>query len=409
MKIELAVMAVLISFCLLGAGCVATKDFNKHLNQIVRPYRFHVAQWEASAIVKEVRGAFCGRDRATGDEREKVEDYFAAVERIKSLTSDIEAIKAGNKTGELTALEAELSELQQKRNSLVDAAEAVITRQIREILFQQGIYHPADKYVKLKINFPPMDFKLEKPPHLLVISPRDRIESMREIVLQQEMKVEEMAQIEAEVDKLGVSSIVVGLGGFGGTYPAFVTNEASLQFTVDAAAEEWLHQYLFFKPLGFRYALDVLGVKRDYEIAILNETVASMVSKEIGSIVAEIYYSDLKSNESEQPREKTGFDFDREMREIRKAVDEYLKKGEIEPAETFMEEKRQYLASKGYQLRKLNQAYFAFYGTYADRPTSISPIGDELKQLREQSASLKDFLDAVSTMTSRKDLLEILQ
>lgn len=408
MKIELAVMAGLLSFCLLSAGCTVTKDFNKRLSQIVRPYRFHIAQWEASAIVEGVRGAFCNRGKATGDEMEKVKDYFATVERIKSLTSEIEAIKTGNKSGELTALEAELSELQQKRSSLVDAAEAVITRQIREILFQQGIYHPVDKYVKLKINFPPMDFKLEKPPHLLVISPRDRIESMREIALRQEMKVEEMAQVEAEVDKLGVSSIVVGLGGFGGTYPAFVTNEASLQFTVDAAAEEWLHQYLFFKPLGFRYALDVLGVKRDYEIAILNETVASMVSKEIGSMVAQIYYPDLASPDSEQSK-KSGFDFDREMREIRKAVDEYLKKGEIEPAETFMEEKRQYLASKGYQLRKLNQAYFAFYGTYADRPASISPIGDELKQLREQSASLKDFLDAVSTMTSRKDLLEILR
>ena len=177
---------------------------------------------------------------------------------------------------------------------------------------------------------------------------------MREIVLRQEVEVAEMEQVEGEVDKLGVSSIVVGLGGFGGTYPAFVTNEASLRFTVDAAAEEWLHQYLFFKPMGFRYALDVLGVKRDYEIAILNETVASMIGKEIGDMVAESYYPDLKSTNSEQS-EKSGFDFAREMREIRRAVDDYLARGEIEQAEAFMEEKRQYLASKGYQIRKLNQ------------------------------------------------------
>jgi len=405
MKIELAVMAGLLSFCLLSAGCAATMDFNKRLSQIVRPYRFHIAQWEASAIVEGVRGAIGNRDRTTGDEMEKVKDYFDTVERIKSLTSEIEAIKAGNKTGELVSLEAELSELQQKRGSLVNTAEAAITRQIREILFQQGIYHPADKYVKLKVNFPPMNFKLEEPPHMLVISPRDRIESMREIVLQQEMKVEEKEKVETEIDDLGVSSIVVELGGFGGTYPTFVTNEASLQFTVNAAVEEWLHQYLFFKPLGFRYALDLLGVKRNYEIAILNETVTSMVSKEIGDMVVESHYSDLKSDENEQLEKKSGFDFNREMREIRKAVDQYLERGEIEPAEAFMEEKRQYLASKGYQIRKLNQAYFAFYGTYADRPTSISPIGGELKQLRDQSASLEEFLDTVSSITSREDLL----
>ena len=401
-------MAVLISFCLLGAGCVATKDFNKHLSQIVRPYRFHIAQWEASTFAEGIRGAIGGRDKATGDEMEQVKDYFNTVERIKNVTSEIEAIKAGSKTGDLAVLEGELSELRQKRDSLVNAAEKVVAGQIKEILTQQGIYHPIDKYVKLKVNFPPLNFKLERPPHLLVISPRDRIESIREIVLRQEIGVAETEQIEGEIDKLGVSSIVVGLGGFGGTYPTFVTNEASLRFTVDAAAEEWLHQYLFFKPMGFRYALDVLGMKRDYEIATLNETVASMIGKEIGDMVAESYYPDLKSTDSEQS-EKSGFDFDREMREIRRGVEGYLARGEIEQAEAFMEERRQYLASKGYQIRKLNQAYFAFHGTYADRPTSISPIGDELKRLREQSDSLKKFLETVSSVTSREDLLERLK
>jgi len=78
-------------------------------------------------------------------------------------------------------------------------------------------------------------------------------------------------------------------------------------------------------------------------------------------------------------------------------------------AEEFMEEKRQFLASKDYYIRKLNQAYFAFHGTYADRPTSISPIGQELKQLRNQSTSLKDFLDTVTVMTSRQDLINRLK
>ena len=408
MKIELAVMAGLISFCLLGAGCAATRDFNKQLSQIVRPYRFHVAQWEASTVFKAAKQAIWNRHRTPGDEMEQVKEYFDAVERMKILTSEIEAIKAGNRTGELASLEAELMELQQKRSSLVNITEKVITGQIKQVLFQQGIYHPADKYIGLKMNFPPMDFKLEKPPHLLVISPRDRIESMREIVLRQEIKAEEMEQIEKEVDALGVSSIVVGLGGFGGTYPAFVTNEASLRFTVDAAAEEWLHQYLFFKPLGFRYVLDVIGVARNYEVATMNETVASMISKEIGGMVTNSYYPDLPGDETKDGK-KSGFDFDREMREIRRAVDEYLARGEIEQAEEFMEEKRQYLASKGYHIRKLNQAYFAFYGAYADQPTSISPIGDELKRLREQSPSLKEFLSTVSSMTSREDLLESLE
>ena len=127
-----------------------------------------------------------------------------------------------------------------------------------------------------------------------------------------------------------------------------------------------------------------------------------MVSKEIGAIVSQKYYSGYE-NSIQQPEPE--FDFNQEMREIRRTVDTYLAQGEITQAEEFMEQKRQYLVSMGYPIRKLNQAYFAFYGTYADSPTSISPIGAELKMLREQSASLKDFLDTVAAMTSREDLM----
>jgi len=141
----------------------------------------------------------------------------------------------------------------------------------------------------------------------------------------------------------------------------------------------------------------------------MNETLASMVSKEIGSIIYEKYYSWYENGYSQNQGAGTEFDFNQEMREIRRAVDRYLARGEIEHAEEFMEQKRQYLASMGYYIRKLNQAYFAFHGTYADSPTSISPIGVELKGLRSQSASLKDFLDTVAAMTSRQNLRDSLK
>jgi hypothetical protein len=287
--------------------------------------------------------------------------------------------------------------------------EKIISRQIREFLNEQGIFNPIEKYIKLKVNFPPIEFKLDKPPRLLIVSPRDRIERIREIVLLQGVSVEEMESIEDEVDDLGVSSLVVTLGGFGGTYPTFVTNEASLRFTVDAAVEEWLHQYLAFKPLGFRYILDLTGISRNYEIAIMNETVASMAGKEIGALISQNYYPESNNNSTQPQKASSGFDFNQEMREIRRAVDQYLARGEIEQAEEFMEQRRQFLVSKGYYIRKLNQAYFAFHGAYADSPTSISPIGVELKALREQSASLKEFLETVAAMTSRQDLTRSLK
>jgi predicted nucleic acid-binding Zn-ribbon protein len=372
----------------------------------VRSYRFSIVKWESRAIPHEANQWILGSYEKIDDEVPVVTEFFSAIERIKTLESEIEIINAGNEQGDLASLEAELNMLQEQKTALKDTVERIIEKQIKETLAQQDIFNPIDRYVRLKVNFPPLNFKLEKPLNLLVTSPRDRIESIREITLQPSISLEEIEDIEAKVDKLGVSSLVVELGGLGATYPSLVTDEASLRFIIDTATEEWLHQYLVFKPLGFLYLLDLTGVSRNYEIAVINETLASMVSKEIGAMVVERYYPQYEKGDNQTQIAGSEFDFNREMRDIRRAVDKYLAQGEIERAEEFMEQKRQYLASKGYYIRKLNQAYFAFYGTYADSPTSISPIGLELKKLRSQSASLKDFLDEVAAMTNRQDLIE---
>ena len=392
----------LLLVSLLGAGCTPDRDFDSRLGSIVKPYRFSIVKWEFKTITSEAKQWLFGKHERNDGQTDIVAEYFLLVERIKSLESEITTINADNEQGDLASIEAELNRLQEQRMALAGKVERIITRQIKEALAQEGIFNPVDKHIGLKGSFPPLDFRLEKPPHLLVISPRDRIESMREITLQQNLSLEEMKSIEARVDKLGVSSLVVELGGLGATYPTFVVNNTGLRFTIDTATEEWLHQYLAFKPLGFLYLLDLTGVSRNYEIATINETRASMVSKEIGAIVCQKYYYENDAHQKQLVEPK--FDFNREMREIRRAVDKYLAQGEIERAEEFMELKRQYLVSMGYQIRKLNQAYFAFHGTYADSPTSISPIGVELKKLRAQSDSLKDFLNTVAGMTSRQEL-----
>ncbi len=401
LQTRLIVITSLLAVCLLVGGCASSQDFDARLSSIVKPYRFSIAKWEFMAIPYEVNQWIFDRQEEVDDEVGMVTEYFSFIKRIKTLKSEIQAINAGSRQGDSASLESELNRLQEQRMALENTVEKIIEGQIRETLAQQGIFNPIDKYIRLKVGFPPVNFELEKPPYYLVISPRERIERMREITLKRSLSLKEIADIEARVDKLGVSSLVVKLGGLS-TYPAFVTNEASLRFTIDTATHEWLHQYLVFKPLGFLYLLDLTSVSRNYEIATMNETLVSMVSKEIGSIVCEKYYPEY-GNDGNQTAESE-FDFNREMREIRKTVDKYLARGEIEQAEEFMKQKRQYLASMGRYIRKLNQAYFAFYGTYADRPTSISPIGLELKELRSQSASLKDFLNTVAVMTSHQDL-----
>ena len=76
------------------------------------------------------------------------------------------------------------------------------------------------------------------------------------------------------------------------------------------------------------------------------------------------------------------------MRATRLVVDELLKQGKVDEAEAFMEARRLTFVENGYPLRVLNQAYFAFHGSYATGASSTDPIGPKLRQLRAQSATL---------------------
>ena len=90
-------------------------------------------------------------------------------------------------------------------------------------------------------------------------------------------------------------------------------------------------------------------------------------------------------------------------------ADELLAAGKIDEAEAYMEARRQFFWDNGYAIRKLNQAYFAFFGAYADVPGGAAgedPVGPAVRALREQSASLEDFLNAISWMNSYDDLLK---
>ena len=72
-----------------------------------------------------------------------------------------------------------------------------------------------------------------------------------------------------------------------------------------------------------------------------------------------------------------------------------------------MEARREIFWQNGYAIRKLNQAYFAFYGAYADipgGPAGEDPVGPAVRDLRAQSASLADFLRRIAWMTSFEQL-----
>ena len=229
-----------------------------------------------------------------------------------------------------------------------------------------------------------------------------------------DLTVDEQAALEARVDQgLEVSSLVVPIGGVG-VYPTMVQQTTNLSWMINTIAHEWIHNYLTLRPLGIYY-LDTP------EMRTMNETTASIAGDEIGSLVMERYYPELVvevtdpsrliSDGSDHPEPgdflRPVFDFRAEMHETRVTVDTLLEQGKIEKAEAYMESRRLIFLKNGFLLRKINQAYFAFYGAYADVPggaAGADPVGPAVRSLRAQSGSLAEFIHTISWMTSYEQL-----
>ncbi len=76
-----------------------------------------------------------------------------------------------------------------------------------------------------------------------------------------------------------------------------------------------------------------------------------------------------------------------------------------------MDASRDNLQARGFYIRKLNQAYFAFYGSYAEDPSAggrtAAEISDGIKGMRQRSASLGAFLWRISGVSSYQEFVTL--
>lgn len=337
-----------------------------------------------------------------------VRDYLDLLRQIHELENRVReqyATQEGQPLVEVIhPLEAELAALRERQAGWQPLVEAILEEQVMAVLIDEG-------FATAGVLPPPVRFHFTQTPLYLVVSPRDKIETRYGTMLRPDIPLEAQVALEEAIDgALDVSSLVERVGGVG-VYPTMVIESTWLSWIVDTIAHEWSHNYLFLRPLGWHY-LD------NPQIRTINETVASLFGREISQQVLARYYPDLVAPHIKKrrnigweppPQDPSAFDFNREMRETRLRVDELLAEGKVEEAEAYMETRRQLFVEHGYlHLRKLNQAYFAFHGSYAVGTGSVDPIGPMLKRLRLRHDSLKSFVDAVQNITTYQDLERIL-
>lgn len=261
---------------------------------------------------------------------------------------------------------------------------------------------------------PPVQYHTTSMPYALIVSPREIIRQDADISLLPDLTLDQIVVLEKAVEeKLNVSALVVPIGGVG-VYPTMVMETSSLTWLSEVVSHEWIHNFLTLRPLGMLYG-------QTPELRIINETTASIAGKELGSAVIEYFYPALlpppvAASTSvaeaivEEPQKPPAFDFRAEMRETRVTADTLLAEGKIEEAEAYMEERRIIFVDNGYNIRRLNQAYFAFHGAYADQPGGAAgedPVGEAVRNLRAQSESLADFVRKIAWVTSYERLQQL--
>jgi hypothetical protein len=285
-----------------------------------------------------------------------------------------------------------------ERAPLATGAETAIERAVATVLRGEGLDRPAPWTADGEIVFPPVSFAFTSPPEVLVVSRRDRIGVVQSELLRPGIKVTDAERLEADVDALGYSSLVTPIGGLA-TFPTMVVDTNRPLDAVIAVTHEWVHGYLFFTPLGLRYWSSP-------DARTINETTAEMVSRELGPRAARELGIDSSpalatARLSSQPSKPL---FRTMMRETRGKLDAYLRAGQIDDAEAYLNARRLDFVAAGFEIRKLNQAYFAFYGSYGDAAAGDNPIPRQLGRLREASGSTGEFLRRVGQLTSADDL-----
>ncbi|NLE43174.1 MAG: hypothetical protein GX620_00525 [Chloroflexi bacterium] len=380
-----------------------------HLDRILISERFDFVVWETNALLQKLGQALITPQRYMDDASRQafVLHYLDLVAEIQRLDREIDRVYTDPNVVDPDAVTAEkratLTALRQEEDYRQPVVESIIEEQVASVLTSEGFDTLGSPQPPVASHFTPL-------PLLLVVSPRDRIERIYSLSLRHGLDAAQIEAIEKDLDgSFSISSLVTPIGGLS-AYPAMLLESSSLEWITEVSAHEWTHHYLAFRPLGLNY-------DTSSEARTINETVASIVGKEVGRAVIARYYPELLPPEPEptpessveepvEIEEQPTFDFRAEMRRTRVEVDRLLAEGLITEAEVYMEERRQKFIANGYWIRKLNQAYFAFHGAYADEPGAAGedPVGPAVQTYRSISPDLASFVRDLARITTLEEL-----
>ena len=371
---------------------------------VASSYLFSIEEWEIINFPRKwlnmLWGILPGGESSREERLAQLDDYLLVARRVEKEENRLEGPFANGSLGaarEGPPSRDYLNELVDEKEKLRAGAEEAVESELSAVLIVEGFGS------RFNLIFPPVDIRFDKPPTMLIISPRDRIELVEAVMLHPDIPGFERNRIETKLlEDYNLSALVDNLAGLS-TFPSLVSDLQQLRSVLQTSAHEWLHSFFFFRSFGQNY-------QASEEMFTLNETVADLVGRELGDTTFARIGGDLSVSSSRYlSREKSDPTLAREMRETRLRTEELLAQGKVEEAEEYMKKRWWRLRLGGYRIRKLNQAYFAFRGRYAEGPASLSPIGQEVKELRGLFPDVASFVKTVSGISSYQEFLDLLE
>lgn len=331
--IKLAVLTILPLLLGLSSGDPSSLSYRLMLR--AEPYVEPVTGWMVQNTISKLTGGVAPGPTASPDE---IRSYFALVaEQLKASSAAESAAASG--PARTASPDPDLSALRVRVEAETPRVEQAIQQDVAAQAAKDGLDHNMEG---LQFLFPPVYFRFESLPNLLVVSPRDRIEREATVLLLPNLTIAQMEQIEKQASGPNLSALVTSIGGLG-VYPSMVPLNSDPRWTIETVAHEWTHQFLALRPLGWRYAL---GGESDSRMITVNETAAEIVGHELGDqVYHELYPNASPEQQAPSPQQDT---FTKEMHRIRTQVDSLLAAGKVQEAESFMETSRQELAREGF-------------------------------------------------------------
>ena len=217
-----AVFALVALLLLTGRGALDLSP----VGELAAPHRYSLVQWELSTFPEKwlyrLRLALPGNSLDRRAEEELVREFFALSDRRRWLEQSLRDDRAASQPGLPDSLHDQLAAVEEEQAAIRSRVEEIMEGEIDSIADREGL-HAGGPLSALGVHIPPVDFRIQDSPPVLVVSPRDSIERLEDVLLRPDTNLAEREALEEAIfAERGLSALVQATGGVA-TFPAVIS------------------------------------------------------------------------------------------------------------------------------------------------------------------------------------------